>query len=189
MIRRSAFLFFALAACAFALDPAGPVVREEAGIPVEWLDSGLPETWALTSNYRLAAHRWEFDGWRQQTAAEIQARADARAAAQAAADAAALAPAEFDNGIVVKNGIIYLPAVPGASNGWAVAVSTAGDLLTTHWYGSPTSTVSEIEADIGAQAADKAAKRAAIRAAKERGSGLGALAARVAALEAERGVE
>lgn len=126
---------------------------------------------------------------RAMTQEELDARAAAEeeAAAQEAADAER--PAEFENGIVVLNGLAFFPAVPGASNGWAVAVSPDGDLLTSHWYGSPTSTVSEIVADLSRKAVRQKEKKEAIRAAKVKGNGNQAILERLKALEAERGIE
>lgn len=133
---------------------------------------------------------WEPEPFvRALTQEELDARAAAEeeAAAQEAADAER--PAEFENGIVVLNGLAFFPAVPGASNGWAVAVSPDGDLLTSHWYGSPTSTVSEIVADLSHKAVRQKKKKEAIRAAKAKGNGNQAILERLNALEAERGIE
>ena len=129
--------------------------------------------------------------------AEEKAAQEAADAAQAAAEAAAQAeavaqaglPQVFTNGIVSLNGVVYLPAVPGATNGWAFGISPAGDPLVSHWYGSPTSTVAEIQADFAAQAAIKEARRNNIRKAKGKGNSNQAILERLSALEANEGVE
>lgn len=126
---------------------------------------------------------------RDMTQEELDARDAAQAAAQAEAEAHANDPVRFDNGIVSGNGFVYIPATPGGSNGWVVAVTTNGDLLTSHWYGSPTSTVSEIVSDLTNRAARLQTKKNAAKAAKAKGNGTPALQARIAALEALLGVE
>lgn len=99
-MRNALWLLGLLAAStAWALDPAAPVVREENGAPVEWRDDGLPLAYASTYPYRAAAHRWEADGWRQQTAPEIADRAAARELAAQEAEAASTLPQVFPTGI------------------------------------------------------------------------------------------
>ena len=53
-------------------------------------------------------------------------------------------PTTFDNGIIAP--LWYAPSTPDASNGWVVAVTPDGTLDSAHWYGSPTSHVTEIKA-------------------------------------------
>ena len=139
--------------------------------------------------YRLWG--WEPAPWVRRMTQEERDERDARdVEAEAQAEAERHRPAEFSNGIVVLNGIAYFPSVPGGTNGWAVAVSPDGDVLTSHWYGSPTSTVSEIVVDLTEKAKIKRRQREAIRTAKakDKGNKLQDLANRVTALEAERGV-
>ena len=169
---------------AFAAPVVGPSgERFDAGWPDRVIgldghpiDSPSEET-CVSLGYSLASDE-QISAWAAQDEVEQ--------AAQAELDAA---PERFDNGIVSGNGLVFLPATPGGSNGWAVAVDTNGNLISSHWYGSPTSTVAEIRADLAAKSQSNAALRAAARAAKAMGGGLPAQAARLNALEAMLGVE
>lgn len=97
---------------------------------------------------------WDPPAIRAMTQEELSDREAQVAAEQALIAARAADPARFDNGVISGNGFIYVPATPSGSNGWVIAVSTRGDLLTSHWYGSPTSTVEEIMADLSDKAVE-----------------------------------
>lgn len=163
------------------IDPHSPVVREVNGVPVEWRDDGLPAVFANTYPYRAAAHRWEADGWRQQTAEEIAAREleRAQAAEQAVLEAfpapEVLVPRVDANFTVVGKSRLVIDAATGAP---IYIVDTA----------SPQHPKDQQKSEFADKSADHASKIAAAKVAKAKGNGLPALAERVAALEAFFGI-
>jgi hypothetical protein len=91
---------------------------------------------------------------------------------QAAADVWALANRPVDETIVpgnlqVSRGIILVPSTPGNTNGWALAVDAAGNVISAHWYGSPTSTVAEITSALASNATLNSTTRADLRQSKQ----------------------
>lgn len=168
---------------------ADPATKQKYGNPSDGTLAACGWLWLEYEDCPLDERLWgwEPEPWVRRMTQEERDVRDAEVEAQAEAER--IRPAEFSNGIVVLNGIAYFPSVPGASNGWAVAVSPDGDVLTSHWYGSPTSTVSEIVADLTSKAKDKKKLMAAIEEAKAKGKGLAALAERVSALEAAAGAK
>jgi len=182
-MRNAIWLFGLLAAStAWALDPAEPVVREAGGVAVEWLDGGLPLAYASTYPYRAASHRWEADGWRQQTPEEIADRAAARATAAQEAEQYAgpepelFAPALDEDGNVVGTARIVVRAAT-----WEIVGLTNSASPQRTWMPAQLdeykSRIAKADRELGV-----------IRKAKGKGNGLAALAERVAALEAFFGI-